>query len=148
MSRQRRLQIVRSGGPPPRSRPVFRKRTRRPSRARGLLEALLLLAAGCGVLVLLLLLPRAVDLDSLLLVSTAIAHLIDGITQLLLGLLQLLAVLLLVSLALLALVLLLGGLVRLIRALLPPPGRAAGPSPPAPTAPLPSSRLGRSDQRP
>ena len=147
MSRYRRLQLVRSGGQAPRPRPVLRKRTpRRPSRSRRLLEALLLLAAGCGVLVLLLLLPRAVDLDSLLLVSTAIGHLIDGITQLLLGLIQLLAVLLLVSLALLALVLLLGGLVRLVRALLPPPAPATKPGPPPPTSPQPR-RLGRSGQR-
>ena len=147
MSRHRRLQLVRSGGEAPRPRQVFRKRTpRRPSRGRRLLEAFLLLAAGCGVLVLLLLLPRAVDLDSLLLVSTAIGHLIDGITQLLLGLLQLLAVLLLVSVALLALVLLLGGLVRLVRALLPPPGPSTKPASPPPTSPLPP-RLGRFDQR-
>ena len=92
-----------------------------------MLDALLLMAAGIGLLVLLLQLPQRIDLDSLLLVSTAIAHLIGGLSQLLLGLVQLLGVLVLVALALLALVLLLAGLVRLVRALLAP--MPAAPSP-------------------
>ena len=116
MKRSRRLQIVGSGRATGRSRVVFSQR-RRPSRPRRILDALSLMAAGVGLLVLLLQLPQWIDLDSLLLVSTAIAHLIGGLSQLLLGLLQLLAVLLLVAAALLALVLLLGGLVRLVRTL-------------------------------
>ena len=119
MKRSRRLQIVGSGRSAGKPREVFRKR-RPPRRPRRILEALLLMAAGVGLLVLLLQLPQWIDLDSLLLVSTAIAHLIGGLSQLLLGLLQLLAVLLLVALALLALVLLLGGVVRLVRALVAP----------------------------
>lgn len=130
MRRSRRLQIVGSGRASSRPRDVFRKR-RRPGRSRRILDALLLMAAGVGLLVLLLQLPQWIDLDSLLLVSTAIAHLIGGLSQLLLGLLQLLTVLLLVALALLALVLLLGGLVRLVRAIAAPapvrsaPGRSS-----------------------
>ena len=119
MSRSRRLQVVGSGRPGGRQREVFRKQ-RRPGRIRRILEALLLMAAGVGLLILLLQLPRLIDLDSLLLISTAIGHLIGGLADLLLGLLQLLAVLLLVGLALLALVLLLGGTVRLVRAVLAP----------------------------
>ena len=122
MSRSRRLQVVGSGRPGGRDREVFRTR-RRPGRPRRILEALLLMTAGVGLLVLLLQLPRLIDLDSLLLVSTAIGHLIGGLSDLLLGLLQLLAVLLLVGLALLALVLLLGGTVRLVRAVLAPAAR-------------------------
>ena len=92
MSRSRRLQVVGSGRPGGRKREVFRKR-RRLGRPRRILEALLLIAAGVGLLVLLLQLPRLIDLDSLLLVSTAIGHLIRGLADLLHGLLQLLAVL-------------------------------------------------------
>ena len=116
MRPKRRLQVAgggRSGGRP---RDVFRKRRPAPP-SRRILDALLLMAAGVGLLVLLLQVPRLVDLDSLLLVSSAIAHLIGGLSEFLLGLLQLLAVLLLVAVALLALVLLLGGVVRLVRAL-------------------------------
>jgi len=141
MKRSRRLQIVGSGRANSRPREVFRKR-RRPSRSRRILDALLLMAAGVSLLVLLLQLPQWIDLDSLLLVSTAIAHLIGGLSQLLLGLLQLLAVLLLVALALLALVLLLGGLVRLVRALVAPaPVRSA------PTRPAAPPRLGKPGER-
>ena len=127
MKRSRRLQLVGSGPGSARSRQVFRKRRSLP-RSRRILEALLLMAAGVGLLVLLLQLPRLIDLDSLLLVSTAIGHLIGGLTDLLLGLLQLLAVLLLVCLALLALVLLLGGVVRLVRAFVEQPrlGKTSG----------------------
>ncbi|MBM5807977.1 MAG: hypothetical protein FJ056_09895 [Cyanobacteria bacterium M_surface_10_m2_179] len=119
MSRRRGLRVV--GGSPKASaaaaRTVFRQR-RRPPRSRLILEAVLLMAAGVGVLVLLLQLPELIDLDSLLLISTAIGHLIGGLSQLLLGVLQLLAVLLLVALALLALLLLVAGLVRFVRAVL------------------------------
>jgi Trk-type K+ transport system membrane component len=121
MSRRRGLQVL-SGGrgqPAPAERAVFRQR-RRPPRSRQILEAMLLMAGGVGLLVLLLQLPELIDLDSLLLVSTAIGHLIGGLSQLLMGVLQLLAVLVLVALALLALLLLVAGLVRLVRALFTP----------------------------
>jgi hypothetical protein len=122
MSRRRGLQVL-SGGrgqPSPAKRAVFRQR-RRPPRARQILEAMLLMAAGVGLLVLLLQLPELIDLDSLLLISTAIGHLIGGLSQLLMGVLQLLSVLVLVALALLALLLLVAGLVRLVRALVASP---------------------------
>ena len=118
MSRRRGLQVVRGGRGQPQAPPrtVFRQR-RRPPRPRRILEALLLMAAGVGLLVLLLQLPELIDLDSLLLISTAIGHLIGGLSQLLMGVLQLLAVLVLVAIALLALLLLVAGLVRFVRAL-------------------------------
>ena len=116
MNRTGRLRVVGRGAAGKPQRTVFRKR-RPPRRPRLLLEGTALVAAGVGLLVLLLQLPRLVDLDSLLLVSTAIGHLIGGLSQLLMGFLQLLGVLLLVALALLALVLLVGGLLRLVRAL-------------------------------
>jgi hypothetical protein len=127
MTRHGRLRVVGRGAAAESQRSVFRQR-RAPRRPRLLLEGMLLLAGGVGLLVLLLQLPRLVDLDSLLLVSTAIGHLIGGLSQLLLGLLQLLGVLLLVGLALLALVLLVAGLLRLVRAVLglPPPPAKAG----------------------
>ena len=88
---------------------------------------MLLIALGCGLLVGLLQLPER--LDTLLLVSTAIANLISGLSRFLIGLLQLLGVLLLVLVAIGALLLLVAGLLRLVRALLfpPPPGRAMRP---------------------
>jgi len=115
MTRSRRLQLVRSGRAADSTRSVFRKR-RAPSRLRQVLDGLLLLAAGTGLLVFLLQLPELIDLDSLLLVSTAIGNLIAGLSRLLMGVLQLLGV----GLALLALVLLVAGLVRLVRALVAP----------------------------
>jgi len=120
MKRSRRLQIVGSGRANSRPREVFRKR-RRPSRSRRILDSLLLMAAGVGLLVLLLQLPQWIDLDSLLLVSTAIANVIGGLSRLGLGLLQLTGVLVVALLALLALVLLLGGMVRMARCLASPP---------------------------
>jgi hypothetical protein len=63
-------------------------------------------------------------LDALLLVSTAIANVIGGLSRLGLGLLQLGGVLLVAVLALLALALLLGGVLRLMRALVAPVSRA------------------------
>ena len=118
MSRRRGLQVVRGGRgqPPAPPRTVFRQR-RKPPRSRRIVEAVLLIAAGVGLLVLLLQLPELIDLDSLLLISTAIGHLIGGLSQLLMGVLQLLAVLVLVAIALLALLLLVAGLVRFVRAL-------------------------------
>lgn len=94
-----------------------RRRRRRIARWRQAGLGLLLALMGCGILTLLMQLPRR--LDALLLVSTAIANLIRGLTQLGLGLLQLGVVLAVVLLALLALLLLAGGAIRLLRALLP-----------------------------
>jgi len=102
------------------------KRKRPPARIRQLAEALLLLAGGVGLLLGLMRLPER--LDTLLLVSNAIANLIGGLSKLGLGLLQLLGVLVLVGVVLLALAFLLGGLVRLARALLRPKATAT-PSP-------------------
>jgi hypothetical protein len=59
--------------------------------------------------------------DTLLLVSTAIANVIGGLSRLGVGLLQLTGVLVVALLALLALVLLLGGMVRMVRSLASPP---------------------------
>jgi hypothetical protein len=59
--------------------------------------------------------------DTLLLVSTAIANVIGGLSRLGMGLLQLTGVLVVALLALLALVLLLGGMVRVARCLASPP---------------------------
>ena len=93
-------------------------RPRPPGRWKQALSGVLLLALGVGLLVGLMQLPER--LDTLLMVSTAIANLISGLSRLLTGLLQLLAVLLLVVVAIGALVLLLAGGVRLLRAVLAP----------------------------
>ena len=98
------------------------KRKRPPARIRQFGEALLLLAGGVGLLLALMRLPER--LDTLLLVSNAIANLIGGLSKLGLGLLQLLGVLVLVAVVLLALAFLIGGLVRLARALLRPKATA------------------------
>ncbi len=102
----------------PKNRRVFRKR-RRQARFRLFGSGLLLLAAGAGVLVALMQLPER--LDTLLLVSNAIANLIGGLSRFGMGVLQLLGVVALVAVALGALVLVVAGLVRLVKALLPPP---------------------------
>jgi hypothetical protein len=78
---------------------------------------LLFIALGAVLLYGLVQLPDR--LDTVLLLSTAIAKLISGMRSLLLGLLQLLAVVLVVLVALLALMLLVGGLVRLVRTFIP-----------------------------
>jgi hypothetical protein len=109
-SRQRRAQLRRVFGPP-----------KRPQRWKQLLSGVLLLALGAGLLVALMQLPER--LDTLLMVSTAIANLISGLGRFLTGLLQLLAVLLLVVVAIGALLLLLAGGIRLLRAVLPQPNR-------------------------
>ncbi|MBM5803089.1 MAG: hypothetical protein FJ078_03050 [Cyanobacteria bacterium K_DeepCast_35m_m2_155] len=83
------------------------------------------MALGAGLLMGLMQLPER--LDTLLLVSTAIANLIGGLGRFLLGLLQLLGVLLLAVVAIGSLVLLLAGLVRLIRGVLRQ-GQGASPS--------------------
>jgi len=109
------LQLLRPGQPELQPRRRRRRRFRARLRQAGL--GLLLTLTGSGILLLLLRLPRW--LDTLLLVSNAVAHLIRGLTQLGLGLLQLLVVLVLVLLVLLALLLLVGGGARLLRAVLP-----------------------------
>jgi len=109
-------------GPP--RRPVRRagvkaspdpRRRRRPARWRQLAIGLGLGAAGGALLASLLLIPER--FDTLLLVSTAIANVIGGLSRLGVGLLQLTAVLVVALLALLALALLLGGMVRVARCL-------------------------------
>ena len=116
MTRQRRLRVVSgSHAVADRERLVFRKRKGK-RRPRLLLEAVLMMAGGLGLLALLLQLPQLIDLDSLLLVSTALSHLIGGLTLLLKGVLQLLGVLMLGGLGLLALFSLFVGLVRLLQA--------------------------------
>jgi len=99
-------------------------RPRRPVRWKHALSGVLLLALGAGLLLGLMQLPER--LDTLLMVSTAIANLISGLSRVLSGLLQLLGVLLLVVVAIGALLLLVAGGLRLIRACLPQPdGRPA-----------------------
>ena len=92
-----------------------RRRRRPPSRVALFGTGLLLLGCGVALLYGLLLLPDR--LDTLLLVSKAIATVIQGLGLLLLGLLQLTALLGLVLLALLGLLLMVGGCRRLIQAL-------------------------------
>lgn len=100
-------------------------RPRRPGRWKQAFSGVLLLALGAGLLVGLMQLPER--LDTLLMVSTAIANLISGLGRCLTGLLQLLAVLLLVMVAIGALLLLLGGVVRVVRACLGQPSRPSQP---------------------
>ena len=99
-----------------RQRKVFQQR-RRPVGWKQAFSGLLLLSLGAGLLVGLMQLPER--LDTVLLVSTAIANLIGGLGRFLQGLLQLLAVLLLVLVAIGSLLLLLAGLVRLLRSVVP-----------------------------
>lgn len=114
---RRSLQLPLAGS---KDRRVFRKR-RRQARFKLFGSGLLLLTAGAGILVALLQLPER--LDTLLLVSNAIANLISGLSRFGIGLLQLLGVVALVAVAIGALVLLVAGLMRLVKALLPPPPR-------------------------
>jgi hypothetical protein len=113
--RRRPIQLPLAGS---KNRRVFRKR-RRQARFKLFGSGLLLLGAGAGILVALLQLPER--LDTLLLVSTAIANLIAGLSRFAIGVLQLLGVVALVAVSLGALVLLVAGLVRMVKALLPPP---------------------------
>lgn len=118
------LDLPRTWLPEPQQRLVFRRRRRRRPLGGRFAQAaagLLLGLAGIGILVGLMQLPRR--LDTLLLVSTAIANLIAGLSRLSLGLLQLVGVLGVVLLAVLALLLLVGGLMRIFRALTPLPER-------------------------
>ena len=98
-------------------RPVFRRKHRIPVSMllRQLLEILLLLAGGTGIVVLLQRLPDQVDL--MLLVSQAISDLISSIQMLLEAVLGLGGVVLIAALVVLAGVLILGGLWRLFRLL-------------------------------
>ncbi len=114
----------------PRPRQVFRKRRRpKPVRWRQAGAGFLLLALGAGLLVVLMQLPER--LDTLLLVSTAIANVIAGLSRLLVGLLQLLGVLLVALVAIGSLLVLVAGSVRLGRACLPPAERGSQQSNPA-----------------
>jgi hypothetical protein len=115
--RQRTLLLPKAA---PKARRVFRQRRRR-ARWQQLGTGLLSLAGGAGLMFGLMLLPER--LDTLLLVSNAIANLIGGLSRFGMGLLQLLAVLALAAVALGALVLLLAGVVRLLKALWPDPPR-------------------------
>ena len=112
--RRRALQLPTTGAS---KRRVFRRR--RPARWRQAGVALLLGAAGAGLLLVLLQLPER--FDTFLLLSTALANLIGGVQQALWGLGQLLAVVLLVLAAIAALALVLAGIIRLVRALWPQP---------------------------
>lgn len=111
--RRRALQLPATGTA---TRRVFR-RHRRPARWRQAGIALLLGAAGVGLLVALLQLPER--FDTVLVLSTALANLIGGLQQALWGLVQLLAVVLLVLVAVAALGLVVVGLIRLVRAFWP-----------------------------
>ena len=98
-------------------RPVFRSKRRIPIglMCRQMLEILLLLSGGIGIVVLLQRLPDQVDL--MLLVSQAISDLISSIQLLLQAVVGLGGVVLIAALVVLAGVLILGGLWRLFRML-------------------------------
>lgn len=112
---------------------VRRSRGRRRLRQRRLHQGamgLLLAALGTGILAVLVRIPER--LDTLLVVSNAVANVIVGLSRLGLGLLQLAGVLIVVLLALSALLLLLGGVVRLWKATVAMqggPGPAVSPPP-------------------
>ena len=99
----------------PKTRRVFSKRPR--SRAvsvgRQMLEGVLLLALGSGLLAFLSWLPQKVD--AMVVVSEAIADLIRGLGQLLEALLGLAAVILIAVMLLAGLLALLSGGIRLVR---------------------------------
>ena len=99
------------------TRRVFSKRPR--SRAvsvgRQMLEGLLLLALGSGLLAFLSWLPQKVD--AMVVVSEAIADLIQGLGQLLEALLGLAAVILIAMLLLAGLLALVSGVFRLVKSL-------------------------------
>jgi len=119
-----RLSLDLPSPPPRRARkpegvPRLNLRRRRPGRWRQFAIGLGLSGAGGGLLASLMLIPER--FDTLLLVSTAIANVIGGLSRLGVGLLQLTGVLVVALLALLALILLLGGMVRMTRCLASPP---------------------------
>ena len=101
-----------------RERRVFSQR-KRPSKRlpvwRMLLESVLLLLLGSGLLAGLSWLPTQVD--ALVVVSEAIADLISGLSQLLEAFLGLSAVILIAALLLLGLLALISGLIRFVRTL-------------------------------
>ena len=99
----------------PKTRRVFSKRprSRSVSVARQMLEGLLLLALGSGVLAFLSWLPQKVD--AMVVVSEAIADLIRGLGQLLEALLGLAAVILIAMLLLAGLLALVSGVFRLVK---------------------------------
>ena len=99
----------------PKTRRVFSKRPRPKSVsvARQMLEGLLLLALGSGVLAFLSWLPQKVD--AMVVVSEAIADLIRGLGQLLEALLGLAAVILIAMLLLAGLLALVSGVFRLVK---------------------------------
>ena len=99
----------------PKTRRVFSKRprSRSVSVARQMLEGLLLLALGSGVLAFLSWLPQKID--AMVVVSEAIADLIRGLGQLLEALLGLAAVILIAMLLLAGLLALVSGVFRLVK---------------------------------
>ena len=99
----------------PKTRRVFSKRPRSRvvSVGRQMLEGLLLLALGSGLLAFLSWLPQKVD--AMVVVSEAIADLIRGLGQLLEALLGLAAVILIAMLLLAGLLALVSGVFRLVR---------------------------------
>lgn len=101
----------------------LQRRRRRSSRWRQAGAGLLLGAAGAGLLWLLMQLPKR--LDTLLLVSTAVANLISGLGRFSVGMLQLAGLLVVAVIALFALLLLVAGTVRLIRSVSPRPGKSS-----------------------
>lgn len=121
------------GGAGPAGQIVRRSRGRRRLRWRRLRQGgmgLLLAALGAGILAALVRIPER--LDTLLLVSNAVANVIGGLSRLGLGLLQLAGVLVVVVLALFSLLLLAGGVVRLWKAMVAVqggPGPAVSPPP-------------------
>lgn len=117
-SRVRPLHLPTPGGSP-RDTAVQRESRARPKRRRPFaplrqLGIGLLCVAGAGVL-LKGLMELVTRLDTLLLVSQAVANLIHGLALLATGLLQVLALAAVAALALLSLLLLMGGLTRLLR---------------------------------
>ncbi|QEY31860.1 hypothetical protein EVJ50_05995 [Synechococcus sp. RSCCF101] len=109
-----RMRLVKRGssrGPAPRRRrlkPLWRRLT----------EPALLVAAGVGLLLALVRVPR--DLDVLLVISEVIDELIAGLALLARSVLSLAGMLLMVGLAVMALLLIVAGLVRFGRVLLSP----------------------------
>lgn len=98
-------------------RRVFQRRRRKaPWKQAG--SGLLLGAAGVGLVVALMQLPQR--FDTLLMLSRALANLIQGIQLFGLGIIQVAAVVLLVAVAVGALVLVVAGAIRIVRAFLPP----------------------------
>ena len=101
-------------------RQVFRRK-RSPLRWKQGAAGVLIAAAGVGLVVGLMQLPQR--LDTLLLLSTALANVIRGLQLFVFGLLQVLAVVVLVTVAVGALALAVAGLIRFVRAFLPRPAR-------------------------